>query len=419
MRISSNQIFNIANTSIADASSALTKTQEQLSTGRRVLTPSDDPVASTKILAINTELAGVEQFQRNIDTARNNLVLEESILNGVNNVVLRMQELAVQAGNTATLSENEYNSLSSEVDSRLDELVNLLNSQNSNGDFIFGGYKSTVEPFSGSANTGFEYHGDEGQKFIKVANNTTVASSDSGKKIFVDIESAKNTVVTSANPANRSGSSSSISVGQVIDQDAYDEFYPEDIVITFNEDTNIVPPGKNFTAREKSTGRVIIADEPYLQGTEIQAAGLSFRITGNPASGTGTETGDQFFIDSTRKQDILTTVARFSEAMKNFDGSESSRESLSTVVATTIDNLSNAQTSVLETVAQLGARYNTLESTEQLHLDAELVSRELLSSLQDVDYGEAATRLAAQSLILEAAQTSFVRVSRLTLFSQL
>ncbi|MFL0799146.1 MAG: flagellar hook-associated protein FlgL [Agarilytica sp.] len=419
MRISSAQIFNIANNSIADANQALVKTQEQLSTGRRVLTPSDDPVASTKILTIERELGNVEQYRRNIDAAKNNLVLEESILDGVTNIVQRMQELAIQAGNTATLSESEYTSLANEVDSRLDELSNLLNSQNANGDYIFGGYKSTEKPFSGNISTGFRYEGDEGQQFIKVANSTKVAASDSGKHIFVDIDSARNTINTSASAANRADPPANISIGQVTDQEAYDEFYPEDIVITFNEDSNIVPAGKNFTARERSTGRIISADERFVQGAEIEMEGLSFRIVGNPASATPGQTGDQFFIESTQKQDILTTVARFSEAMKSYDGTDESRDSVSDIVAATIDNLSNAQTSVLETVSTLGARFNTLESTEQLHLDSELVSQEVLSSLRDVNYAEAATRLSAQTLILEAAQASFVRVSRLTLFSQL
>ncbi len=419
MRISSNQIFNIATNSLADANQAVMTTQEQLSTGRRVLTPSDDPVASTKILSITNELAGVEQFRRNIDAAKNNLVLEESILKGVTNIIQRMQELAIQAGNTATLSENEYISLSNEVDSRLDELSNLLNSQNANGDYIFGGYKSSEEPFVGNVNTGFRYLGDEGQQFIKVANNTTVAASDSGKEIFVNIDSATNTMNTSASSANRADPPATISIGQVLDQEAYDDFYPEDIVITFNQDNAIAPAGKNFTAREKSTGRIIVANEPFFQGREIEMRGLSFRITGTPASETPSDSGDQFFIESTQKQDILTTVARFSEAMKSYDGTDDSRDNVADLVAATIDNLSNAQTSVLETVSALGARFNTLESTEQLHLDSELVSQEVLSSLRDIDYAEAATRLSAQTLVLEAAQQSFVRVSRLTLFSQL
>lgn len=419
MRISSLQIFNIANNSMADANEAIIKTQEQLSTGRRVLEPSDDPVASTKILSINEELATIEQYRNNINIAKNDLVVEEAVLDGVLNVIQRIQELTVQAGNTATLSASEYDSLANEVDSRLDELQSLLNTQNSNGDFIFGGYKSQGEPFTGDSSTGFRYNGDEGQKFIKAANNTFVASSDSGKAAFVDVESARPNISTYPSEGNRSVPPVQISLGNVTDREAFDEFFPEDMVITFNEDTNVVPNGKNFTVTERSTGRIIVADQIYSAGMEIELNGVSVTLTGNPASATPGQAGDRLFIDSTNKQDVLTTLARFSDVMRSFDGTPESRLAINNNIADTLDNLKNAQTSVLEITSKIGARFNTLESTEELHFDAGIVLQELLSDLQDVDYAEASTRLSSQTLILQAAQTAFVRISNLSLFNQL
>ncbi|WP_045860463.1 flagellar hook-associated protein FlgL [Teredinibacter purpureus] len=533
MRISSLQIFNIANKGMADANQALIHTQEQLSTGIRVLNPSDDPVASTKIMQLTTDISNIGQYRKNIDIAENNLVLEESSLKSASNLIQRMQELAVQAGNTATLSTSEYKALASEVDARLDELANLLNSQNANGDYIFGGYKSRSQPFTGSANSGFTYNGDDGQQFIKIANNTTIAASDSGKDIFVDIESDENTVVTYASAANRSDPPVAISVGLVIDQEAFDEFYPEDLVVSFNADNTIIPAGKNYTITERASGRVVVANQAYTGGNSIEVNGVSFRVSGNPVSGDAavpatrsfgadgpvtlpfdftapnnetvtfrvggrTETlvldgnvtntadlsaifnsagngnaaklislgvtvdntgvqvptgvsltigngsvnstaimgldtvngstsadgvlavaGDRVFVDSSKKQDILTTLARFSQGMKDYDGSDEGRKILDTVVGSTLNNLKHTQTSILDVTAKLGARFNTLDSTRALHLDSELVMKDVLADLRDVDYAEAATRLSAQSLVLQAAQSSFVRVSQLNLFSQL
>ncbi|SMF36304.1 flagellar hook-associated protein 3 FlgL [Alteromonadaceae bacterium Bs31] len=533
MRISSLQIFNIANKGMAEANQSLIKTQEQLSTGVRVLNPSDDPVASTKIMQLTNDIANITQYRKNIDIAENNLVLEESSLKSASNLLQRIQELAVQAGNTATLSPSEYSALASEVDARLDELKNLLNSQNANGDYIFGGYKSRGAPFDGSSSSGFNYRGDDGQQFIKIANNTTIAASDSGKALFVDVESAKNTVTTSASPANRSQPPVGISVGLVYDQEAFDEFYPEDMLVTFNADNAVVPAAKNYTITERATGRVIVANQPYVAGTDIEANGVRFRISGQPVSGDpavaatrtfgndgpvtfpfdftapadetltirvggrsetlvldglvsntadlssilnnvgngnaaalaalgvtvdntgfqvasgvnfsvlngsanidgvmglntniGTSSddgvqqtpGDRLFVDSSNKQDVLTTLARFSEGMKDYDGTQESRATLEETVASTIQNLKNAQTSILDVKSKLGARFNTLDSTRELHLDSEIVMKEVLGELRDVDYAEASTRLASQSLVLQAAQSSFVRVSRLNLFSQL
>ena len=271
---------------MADANEALVKTQEQLSTGRRVLDPSDDPVASTKILAIEADLAGITQFQNNINIGKNNLVIEESILSGVNNVIQRIQELAVQAGNTATLSTAEYDSIANEVDSRIEELKNLLNTQNANGDFIFGGYKSKEPPFVGTADTGFEYIGDEGQQFIQVANNTTVPVSDSGKALFIDIQSAQNTITTSVSENNSSNPPIQVSVGENCRSGSLRRVLPTrhcHCVLTLI--AIFLRPVKNFTAFERNTGRVLLADQPFQNGAEIVIEGASVRITGSPVSG--------------------------------------------------------------------------------------------------------------------------------------
>ena len=535
MRISSLQIFNIANKSMADVNKAVVKTQEQMSTGQRVLTPADDPVAATKILALSDELAAVEQYRKNIDIAQNNLVLEESVLGGVTNVIQRMQELAVAAGNTASLTESEYQAMASEVSERMDELLNLLNTRNPGGDYIFGGYKSRQPPFEGDITSGFRYVGDDGQQRIRVSTNTTVAATDSGKELFLDIDSSNQTIQTYASPGNQSDPAASINIGEVIDQEAYDEFYPEDMVITFNSDANLDPPTKNYTITERSSGRIIAQNVAYTGGEPIEVNGVRVRIDGSPLSGaaavpatrafgteappvfpadftapnnatftvtvgrhtetlvldsnianvndlatalndaangnanklsrlgitvtnqgfemaqgvnftvaggnttistmmgfdtnSGVETsdgtraqaGDRFFIESTEKQGLLTTLARFQQVMdtyQNSDGAEG-KAVVAEVVASTLSNLSSAQTSVLDVVSRIGARVNTLESTRDLHLDTELVTNEVLASLRDVDYAEAATRLSAQTLVLQAAQQSFLRVSQLNLFSRL
>ncbi len=417
MRISTLHIFNLANNSMADANKEIVKTQEQLSTGRKVLTAADDPVAATRIQQLEDSNALVEQYNKNITLAENNLSAEETTLDSINNLIQRIEELAIQAGNTAVLSEGEYSAIASEVDTRVDELFSLVNTRSANGDYIFSGYKSDSPAFSGDKINGYRFVGDEGNINIKVDNNTVISSSDSGKNMFVDVPSANNTISTSANPTNQSNPAATISIGAVVDQEAYDDFYPEDIVITFNDDN----PGKNFTVTERSTGKVIEADRAFVSGEELVYNGVSVRIVGNPLSGNSGAgvKGDEFFIDSAKSQDVLTTMLNFRNALEDFDGSQASRDQVEAVVANTITNLSNAQETISETVTKIGARMNTLESTKEQHLDTELVSNEILSDLRDLDYAEAASRLSAQTLILQAAQASFLRISELNLFNRL
>ncbi len=421
MRISTLHIFNLANHSMADANQAIIKTQEQLSTGKKVLSAADDPVAASRIQQLHNNLAQIDQYRKNITLAENNLSLEETTLNSANNLVQRIEELAVQAANTGVLSQSEYAAIASEVDSRLDELFSLTNTRNANGDYIFAGYKSGTPGFVGDSTNGYRFVGDDGRMSIKVGNTTNVEASDSGKAMFVDIPSANNHVTTAVDPSNRSNPPLTISIGEITDQTAYDAFYPEDIIITFNEDTDVVPTRKNFTVTERSTGKIIEANHLYTSGEELIYHGVSVRIFGSPASADvgAALAGDQVFIHSSDTQDLLNTVRRFHDVMTAYDGSTASREQLQTVVASTITTLSNAQEVISETVTKIGARNNTLESTKALHLDAELISREILSELSDVDYAEAASRLSAQTLILQAAQASFITISELSLFNRL
>lgn len=521
MRISTSQIYNIATLGMGQAQSAVTKTQEQMATGKRVLSPADDPVAATTILKLNQELARTEQYKKNIDVADNSLSLEDSTLQTVVDLMQRMRELAVKAGNTAVLTSADYKSLASEVDTRINELMNLQNTRNASGQYIFAGYQGDAPPFINKGGGNYEYVGDEGQLFLQASASVSVAVSDSGKKVFVDIPSDHNTVNTSASSSNRALPASVISVGQVVDQELFDGFYPEDMVITFNANTAGSPPvnAPNYTVTERSTGKVLVANAPYVSGEEIIVKGVSLSISGSPvaptpatlpfnfgtpiaipagtsfkvsvegrtetftfntainnqadfvtalsaapntgkpdnlgltvtasgfasASGanirvhngtaaldfaiglptstgvtsTNGKAGDAFFVESTDKQGLLTTLSRFSEAMKSVKDTPESKALLSDLVAKTLSNLTNSITNVVSVQGEVGARQNTLESSRDLNLDVSLFVQQELKSVQDLDYAEASIRLSMETLVLNASQQSFTKISQLSLFNYL
>lgn len=285
MRISTLQIYDIANIGMSDAQQAIVKTQEQIATGKRVLDPADDPIAATVTLQIKDTLAQSTQYQKNIDIAENLLEQENVTLDGVIRLMTRMRELAIQAGNAAVLTDSDYEAIAAEVDSRLDELLNLVNTRSADGDYIFAGYQGRTQPFVPTGGGDYRYVGDEGSISLKVSNIAKIPVSDSGKKLFQNIPSPVNTIYTYTSDANKSTPPITVSVGQVVDQQAFDAFYPEDMIVTFNDLNNVVPPGSNYTITERSTGRVIVQNQPYQSGAEIVVNGVSFRIGGIPYPG--------------------------------------------------------------------------------------------------------------------------------------
>jgi len=405
MRISTQQLFNRGLESIQDVTAQQQKTQLQLSTGKKVLTPADDPVASTRILELNQELSINEQFQRNIELVDGRLSLQDDLLGSIDSVVQRIRELALSAGN-GVLSKDDLGSIASEVEERLDQLAGMLNSQDASGEHLFSGFQGGTEPFQKNISGAYTYAGDEGRRFVQVDSTVSIPSTESGKAIFQDIPTDKNTFFTHANPVNQSSPPAQITTGQVVDQDLYDAFYPEDLTITFNS-------ANDFDVRESSTGRIVLSNEPYVANKPIVVNGVQIEISGSPVA------GDDFFVDSTEKQGLLTTIEKMIYGLRNFDNSEAGRSAFNDVVASSIENLDNAETSILEARSQIGARQNTIETTTEQLLDVEILTKELLTKLEAVDYAEAVSLLTIQQTTLEAAYSSYSQVTSLSLFDRL
>lgn len=186
MRVSTLLSQQLAVQSMLDRQSTLSKTQLQLSTGRRILTPADDPVDAALSLNLKQTIGVTEQYQRNADVARNQLGLEESTLEGGVNLLQRLRELAVQANNDVVGAEGRA-SIAKEVRERLDELLGLANTRGADGNYLFSGFQGQVQPFAETSAGVFTYSGDQGQRTLQIGAERQIAVGDSGSMIFMDI----------------------------------------------------------------------------------------------------------------------------------------------------------------------------------------------------------------------------------------
>lgn len=397
-----------------DLGRQVSETQNQISSGTRITKPSDDPVAASRLMSLTDDLATRDQYQKDINLMRNRVNQEETVLHSVNDLLIRVRELTTQAGSGA-LTLDDRGSIAAEIKQKLQQLEDMVNTQDASGDYIFGGYKTSTPPFIDTGNQNYRYAGDEGQRFVSISNTVSLPASDSGKEIFVNIASANNTFATKASGSNSAEPPASISVGLVTDQEAYDEFYPDDLIIEFqhpDERTLIGSPSQaNFNIYSKSDGRLLQGNVPYVSGAPISVNGVQFNIEGKP------NIGDSFTIESSQNQDILTTISRLYAGLTRLDSSDEDSAAYTKLIADSLTNLQAAEESVLTTRAEIGARLNTLDSTETLHDDLELVSLQLQSDLRDLDFAEATSRLSFETFVLEAAQQSYVKVAQLSLFN--
>lgn len=412
MRVSTLQSFNKGLNSILDNQSQVNKTQQQVSTGRRVLTPADDPIAATKILQLQQDQALREQFGKNMTGAEGRLALEETQLAGITDNLTRLKELTIKAGD-GSMTITDRQAVAAEVREILGGTVDLMNAKDAGGEYLFGGFKGGTLPFQKNENGRYDYAGDEGQRFLSIATSTTVATGDNGKNLFVDVQAADNSFTTQVNPLNQGAGF--INPGFVVDEEAYAEFYPEDLVITFNADSAITPPGANYTVRQASDGRVIegFSAQSYSEGTEIIVAGIAVKISGE------TKPGDEFLVDSSEKQSITDTIYRLMDGLNNLEDNVVDSATLDNLLEDTLNNLAFAQSSISQVRSEVGARLNIIENTSSLAADIDLVSKSVLSELSGVDFAEAVSRLSLQTFLLETAQQSYAKIQNLSLFNKI
>jgi flagellar hook-associated protein 3 FlgL len=411
-RISTYWIYQRPVNDMLELQSNLNKTQEQISTGKRILTPSDDPVGASRVLQLNQEIALMDQYERNITLLDARLEQEEGVLGAVEDSVARIRELAVKAGNAGVLTGSDRQTIAAEIRERVDEMVDLMNSKDGSGEYLFAGFSGNTKPFVENPGGGYGYKGDEGVRFLQVSQTITLASSDSGKDVFMDIPADKTSFTAYANPNNTGNPTGIVSAGITLDQEKLDAFYPEDAVITFENPLDVDPAEQNFTVRRKSDGRVLagMQNVTYDPGSPIQVGGMSVNITGNPSP------GDQFIVESSNKQGVLTTFEKFLFALENYPPGTGFDEAYDANISQTLNNLDNTIDNVSQVRARIGARMNTSESVMNQHADNKLAARDIKSTIEDLDFAEAVSRLQMESFILQAAQQSFAQTSRLSLF---
>ncbi len=212
MRVSSSTIFDNNVSLLGQQQTRLLQTQQQISSGRRILTASDDPVAAARALEVSQSDAMNTQYAANRNAARNTVSLAESTLQSVTTLLQDVKTAAIGAGN-GSLNNSDRQTMAAELSGRLQELIGLANSTDGVGNYLFSGFQSRTEPFVNVAGV-ISYNGDDGQRLAQVSASRQMASNNSGADIFMRVKNGNGTFVTQ--PATANTGSGVISAGSVV-----------------------------------------------------------------------------------------------------------------------------------------------------------------------------------------------------------
>lgn len=188
MRISTSYLLNNLTRDIAEQLTRMQKLSEEISTGKRLQKPSDEPLAVSRALAIRALKAGVAQHKTNVDYAKDWLGATEGALMKAHDVLADAADIALRAAN-GTFSDDERKVLAQEVDGLISELLGLANTEY-DGRHVFSGLRTNTTPFilvEDPADPGYPvvYQGIDGSKEIEVEPGTTIQVNTNGGATFM------------------------------------------------------------------------------------------------------------------------------------------------------------------------------------------------------------------------------------------
>lgn len=452
MRISTPLMSSQALESMLKQQGNLSKTQLQISMGKRMLSPADDPYNSSRSLDLGETVAINDQYQINAGHAENRLTLEEGTLEAVNNALQRIRELAITGNNDSQTVESR-SFIAAEVEKLYDQLLALANTTDANNEYLFAGYSGKTKPFVPDASGTVQYYGDDGQRFLRVGPSTDIPVGDSGDQVFRFVHNGNGTFTAVENASNTG--TGIVDPGSVVGT-----YIPDTFTVKFLEPTiqpaaptdpkeyyvlnslgevivagsGVAAPGTNLYPTEAAFLAAVTAGPPptdtgvaYEDGaavTGLDQYGIQVYISGEPVgdpSGAGLPgvPGDQFIIAPSQNQDVFTTVKNMTTALTGPQTTDAERAHFHNAMNRVVADLDQGMGRILEMRAKVGARLNTVSKQVDTNDSFNLQMQKTLSQIQDLDYADAITKLNLQLLGLQTSQQSYAKIQGLSLFNYL
>ncbi|WP_410499212.1 flagellar hook-associated protein FlgL [Chitinibacter sp. S2-10] len=449
MRVATISIFNNGSASLQKHIADQARLQNQLSTGRKILTPADDPIASARILDIGQARSINEQYATNSGAAESFMRLSESTLQQVTSLIHNVQELAVSAGNPV-LGPEEKKMKAADLLGRYQELLALANTTDGQGNYLFSGFQGETKPFGELSFGNVQYYGDDGQRVVQISDGRQIPISESGADVFQQIKNGNGSFVTAYNPSNVG--TGIVSPGEVLEpkkwanapapRDFTVQFYwqpnaskPEEPIISYDliDSSGVslisgaATAGQTSGPRSYSSGSDIefkrLPTDPagpawdYGVKTSVMGKPIPFDpLTQQPVGAPGA--ADSFSLKPSTNVDLFTTLGNLHTALSNYhvDAVGNGQAEFQNQLNTALSDLSGALINVTTTQAYLGSRMNETDSVKETTEDLKIQYSQTLGDLQNLDYAAAISDFAANQMVLDAARKSFAQVQELSLF---
>lgn len=377
---------------------SLAQQQEHLSASKRVLRPSDDPVAAAQAERARTRISRNETDLRALQAQQSSMALAESTLGSAMDAVQSFRALVVQAGND-TLTQNDRDTIAQQLQSLRDQILGYANAKDANGTPLFQGLGSAVPPFSN--NTPVNFNGLPGQQ---TSGTTSIAPVLDGDAAWMSVPTGNGVFAVSADASNTG--TARMTADQVTDPALAGD--GTSYKIGFSVDATTGATTYDVTDTSTSPPSAILSGQPYTSPTTITFAGRSIEITGAPAN------GDSFTVEPSKQTSVFQVLDDTIDAIRS--GNPTIISSGVAQGLTGIDAAMNRLSAAQGLAGALLNRADNIQSdlqTRGTQLEAQR------SSAEDLDMIKGISDFQNQNTSYQAALQSYAQVQKLSLLNYL
>jgi flagellar hook-associated protein 3 FlgL len=400
MRISTSMLNESALNAILQDQSALSSTQNQLSTGKSINSPADNPVGEVQLLQLNNANAQYQQYVSNGQSATANLTLEQSALSSATGTLQSIRDLVVQA-NTATNNGADLSAIATQIQQLEQQLLGTANSQNAQGGYLFAGYSVNTQPFVRGNGGSVNYVGDSGVNSVPLDSGTSIQAGDAGSNVFMNVPTGNGTFTTAASGANTG--TGVIDAGSVTNPSLW---VPDQYTVAFTDPTDW---------KVTNSQGAVVASGTYDSSTggNIAFDGIEVGISGSPA------TGDTFTVSPSGQQSVFDSLDHLVSALSTAGASPSARAQLNSTLGGSLQQIDQALNQVSKVTTSVGSRLSLVSSISTTLSSNTTAVTTQISNLDSLDYAAAASQYSQEYLALQAAEQSYAQLGQLSLFKYL
>jgi flagellar hook-associated protein 3 FlgL len=406
MRISTYMLNANGLSGIEQDESALSQTQNELSSGKSINTPADNPVGAVQALQLTNANAQYQQYIANGQSANTSLTFEQTALSSATNTLQSIRDLIVQANNGSN-NATDLQDIATQVSALESQLLGTANSQNAQGGYLFSGYATNTQPFIRGSSGSITYVGDSAATSVPLNSATSLQTGDPGSTVFMNVPAGNGTFTTAASAANTG--SGIIDTGSVTDASTWSAAQsaaPGPYTITFTDPTD-------YKVTDAADNTVASGTYSGATGGEVSFDGIEVGITGVPA------TGDTFTVAAAGTQSVFTSLDNLVSTLNGAGSGAAANAQLATALGGSLQQVDQALNQISTVTTNVGSRISLISNVNTSLTGESTTLQTQISNLTSLDYAKASSQYSQEYVALQAAEQSYADIGQLSLFKYL